>query len=152
MRAIVIALCTFACGGPASSFFPGGTDLSKAPETHYASWNSGFDTPVRLIIRDQTAWEEFWQTMHVNELPQPAVPGIDFTTRMVVAAAMGTRNSGGYSIRISSVSGGTAHVLATSPGTGCIVAGVITHPVDAAVIPRIEGTIRFEESAEVHDC
>jgi hypothetical protein len=152
MRALAVALCTTACGAP-GSVFVGGSDLAgQAPEAHYASFYSGFETPIRFVIRDQAAWETFWRTMHANEFPQPDVPAIDFTTRMVVAAAMGTRNSGGYSIRIASLSAGTARVVSTSPGSQCVVPGVITQPVDAAVAPRVEGTIRFEESSEVHDC
>ena len=154
MRWLAIALCAFACGG-SGDFFRDPSDLSLQPETHYSSYWSGFDQPARLVIRDQGTWATFWQRMHSSVTPQPAVPTVDFASRMVVAAAMGTRNSGGYSIVVASMSTGadaTANVVSTSPGTNCVVTGALTQPLDAAVVPRVEGTVKFVESTKVHDC
>ena len=74
---------------------------------------------------------------------------------MVLAAAMGNRNSGGFTIAIDRLSFGSevlVDVLATSPGRNCAVTASLTQPVDAVVVSRTDAPVRFQESATVHDC
>jgi PrcB C-terminal len=158
MRWIVIPLCALACGGPVLFDAAGAQQAGHpAPEAHYSAFYSGFEQPVRLVIRDQAAWEAFWRTMQAGRSPIAPAPAVDFGTRMVVAVAMGMRNSGGYSIRVDWVAPGssaelTAHVTSTSPGERCAVTAALTQPVDAAVVPRDDRDVAFEDHSETHDC
>lgn len=112
--------------------------------------------PSRVVIRDAPAWETFWQGIVANIAPRPAAPAIDFGRHLVFAAAMGQRPSGGYTIRIDSVfvSQGTVYavVRATSPGPACGVAAVLTAPVAAVLIDRVDGPVRFVERRETAGC
>ena len=107
------------------------------------------------MIRDAGAWAAFWNQLHLTESEVPALPAVDFNRQMVLAAAMGTRYSGGYSIAVEQVSFGSevlVEVLATSPGMGCVVTLALTQPVQAVVVSRSEAPVRFQESSTVHDC
>ena len=74
---------------------------------------------------------------------------------LVLVAAMGSRNSGGFAIRIDSVrvANGTARAWVTerSPGSSCVVTGAITEPTDAVVIPRV-AAVEWSERAQVVPC
>lgn len=117
---------------------------------------SAYNESSRLVIRDATAWEAFWGKVVANVSPAPSTPSIDFTRQMVLAAAMGQRSSGGYSIVIDSVftSGGTLYavVRSVSPGPNCGVAAVMTAPVVAVRLDRADGPVRFVEKEETQDC
>ena len=121
----------------------------------YAGY-SGLKEPARLVIRDAEAWASLWATVHEGMWPQPALPTIDFGTEMVVAAALGTRPTGGYAIRIAeatqTAAGLTVSVEAWSPGEECGVTAAITAPVDLVRLPRAEGPVAFEESSAVFEC
>ena len=122
------------------------------PLTHY----SGLTTAQRLVVRDEAAWRDAWAAIWRDATPAPPLPSIDFAREMVVVAALGERNSGGYGILIDSAaaSGGGLRVFVrtTSPGPRCFVTGALTQPVDAARLPRVDGPVEFVERAEVTDC
>ena len=88
--------------------------------------------------------------------PPPEAPEIDFANEMVVVAAMGTRPSGGYAIRIDRVArrGNTVWVEVTSsaPGSGCMTTASLTAPVDLVVTQRMTGKVVFVEKSEVRNC
>lgn len=70
----------------------------------------------RLVIRGSTEWETFWNDLHRHVTPIPALPVIDFGLQTVIAAAMGSRPSGGHSIRIEEVSEDDQRVFAIVVG------------------------------------
>jgi PrcB C-terminal len=126
-----------------------------APDQRYTASSSGFDQPARLVIRDAGAWAAFWNQLHLTESEVPALPAVDFNRQMVLAAAMGTQRTSGYSIDVEQVSFGSevlVDVLATSPGRNCVTLQHLTQPVQAVVVSRNEAPVRFQESATVHDC
>jgi hypothetical protein len=117
---------------------------------------SAHDEAARLVIRDAASWQAYWAKTVSNMSPAPPAPTVDFTRQMVLAAAMGQQRSGGFVIVIDSVyaSGGTTYavVRSVSPGSNCVVPGVLTAPVVAVRIDRAEGPVRFVKRAETRDC
>ncbi len=117
---------------------------------------SGHQDSSRVVISSPVAWANFWQRIVAGITPAPPAPAIDFGRSLVLAATMGERPSGGYAIRIDSVfvDRGTVYavVRSISPGPTCGVAAVITAPVVAVRIDRVDGPIRFVERAESLAC
>jgi len=108
------------------------------------------------VVRDSQAWSALWAQIVANHSPTPPVPSIDFSREMLIVAAMGTRNTGGYSIKVESVSGSStelvATVTATSPGRSCMTTQALTAPVDIVRVPRSELPVRFVEQRSVNEC
>lgn len=120
------------------------------------SQTSAHNEPARVVIRDTAAWERYWGRIVAQVAPTPPVPLVDFARQFVVAASMGQRSSGGYTIDVTAVyaRGGTVHVVvkSVSPGRTCGAAMVMTAPVVAVAIDRVEGEVRFIETSETTEC
>jgi len=117
---------------------------------------SGLRDPAQLVIRDAAAWDQLWQRIHATMTPVPELPSVDFGREMVVAAALGNRNSGGYDILFTGASedGASVRVELTesSPGTNCATTQALTQPVDLAIMPIREGTLEFVVTRRVKEC
>jgi len=117
---------------------------------------SGLNERTRTVLRSQEAWEEAWSGAFAPFSPTPAVPPLDFDSRMVVLAAMGGRSTGGFSIEITSVrrEGEDFHVEVREvrPGPRCFVTQAVTAPVHAVAVPRVGGTVHFVETEVTRDC
>jgi hypothetical protein len=129
------------------------TRLKTEPYTF--TYSSGFERSARLVIRDSAAWRMAWDTVHIRSSPMP-LPAVDFSKEMIVVAALGLRNAGGYSIYVDSASesasGIEVVIRSVSPGKTCGVTAALTQPVDIARLPRREGAVRFAERSEVSEC
>jgi protease stability complex PrcB-like protein len=117
---------------------------------------SGLADSVRTAIRDETTWRSYWEAMHRPFIPAPPVPDIDFTREMVLLAALGTRPSGGFSLHIDGVvqfpSRLSVSVTRTVVGPGCVVAAVVTQPVDVVRVPVTSAPVVFAEQIVAADC
>lgn len=117
---------------------------------------SAHNEPARVVIRNAAEWQQYWARIVAQVAPTPPVPPVDFTRELVVAASMGQRSSGGYTIDVTAVyaRGGTVHVVvkSVSPGSNCGVGMVMTAPVVAVAIGRVEGEVRFVEVSETTEC
>ncbi len=111
---------------------------------------------ARVVIRDAAEWGRYWAGIVDQISPTPPVPAVDFARQFVVAASMGQRSSGGYTIDVTAVyqRGGAVHVVvkSVSPGSSCGAAMVMTAPVVAVAIDRVDGEVRFIETSETTDC
>ena len=69
---------------------------------------------------------------------------------------MGSRSTGGYSIRVEEVRAYadhvTVHVVETSPSRRCITTQAYSSPAEAVKIPRTSLEIRFRTTQRVHEC
>jgi len=120
---------------------------------------TGYHDPARLVIRDAGAWASAWSTLvqpqgaSASGSPPPAV---DFSTDMVVLAAMGERTTGGYVIQLTAAAATPEQVYVsvtqTDPGSSCIVTLALTQPVALARLQRFDGPVTFVESQATHDC
>ncbi len=104
------------------------------------------ETAKRVVVKDQKGWEEVWGIMNGRMMPKPEVPKIDFDRQMVVAAFMGSRNSGGFSVKITGIESNgklTVKVKESSPAKGMAGAAVITQPYHAVVVPKSDKPVEF---------
>ena len=135
---------------------------SEAPEVSFeeiegaASSMSGISERQRLVIDDVESWATFWARLHANISPEPPPPIVDFENRVVVAAAMGQRATGGYAIRIEEITrvGDDLRVVVveTAPGPTCLTTQSFSAPATAVSVPRPAKHVDFAEEAETRDC
>lgn len=130
--------------------------IQQEPVELVREYYSGVGSRQRAVIRDGVTWAGFFSEVMRTRQPQPPVPGVDFGEDMVIAAAMGTRPSGGHAIRIDGVyeSDGDLYVVVrqVSPGPGCLTTAALTAPVVAVRTPRHTGAVRFVEREETLTC
>jgi len=117
---------------------------------------SGVSAPENLVIRDAAAWSALWQSIHATTDPTPALPEVDFGQEMIVAAALGTRNTGGYNVLLTQATedseGVEIQVLETSPGANCLTTQALTQPIDLGRVARRDGPVRFLATQHVQRC
>lgn len=146
------------CGSSNPAGIPPGATLVPSAEidTLVDESYSGVTEPRREVFRSDSAWGDFWETVHQTRSPRPEVPEIEFGRQMVIAVAMGQRPTGGYAIDIEAMyrDDGTLHVLVleTSPGPSCGTTQALTQPVLAVAVAAAEGKVAFHEDSAVTDC
>ena len=117
---------------------------------------SGFTQPMTSVIRDDAAWQAFWRTLYSGQSPAPPLPAVDFSSEMVVAAAMGTQPTSGYDIIVQSANESgdvvTIETRELRPGPKCATLTVLTSPVDLARVPRRTGSVTFHSTEGINNC
>jgi|GEM_PF-968290 len=90
--------------------------------------HGGGESVDGAVIRDQEAFHAAWKARRGRGLP----PRVDFSKHMVLLVDMGRKNSGGYSVKITSVEMDRGKVVATvehtSPGPDDMVTMALTSP------------------------
>jgi hypothetical protein len=138
------AATTPASAPPAPSFVAA---QPSSPVTRlYSGRHSAYEAAAEVVVRDAAAWQATWARLRRGPAAESA-PAVDFARDMIVVVALGERPSGGYAVRIDSVSAGSpgpvVHYTATEPGEGCMSTQALTAPVDAVQVPRVAGPARF---------
>ncbi|QDV06535.1 hypothetical protein Poly30_20450 [Planctomycetes bacterium Poly30] len=64
---------------------------------------SGITAAGLHVVRDQASLDALWKKHMRLQLPTPPAPEIDFEDSMVVAAFVGQKPTGGYSVRIEEI-------------------------------------------------
>ena len=154
---LLLTLALAVCSSPSSPDEQSPVTLTRlGVEGASYAYYSGVRDAQRLVIRDQATWQQTWSAIWSRNSPVPALPAIEFDREMVIVAALGERNSGGFSILIDrvteSTTGLTVNVRSVSPGNGCITTQALTQPVDIARVTRRDGMVTFTESATVQNC
>jgi Tfp pilus assembly protein FimT len=161
--AAILALLSSACSTP-SEIATERTNTGAPPvgstlpvtrlraEPYSFAYYSAMKDSVRLTVRDAGEWQQAWSAVgHGTPLPQ-----VDFGQEMVIVAALGQRNSGGYSIYVDSAYQRDGHVEVVvrkvSPGAQCGTTAALTEPVDIARLPASTQPVRFRERSLVHNC
>lgn len=97
----------------------------------------------QVLISDEDAWKTLWENTHANKSPMPPLPKVDWNNYRLVAAFMGQRPSGGYTVSIENVEikGKYAEltVVHGKPGASCFVPMVLSQPY---TIAKIKGKFR----------
>lgn len=116
----------------------------------------GLEQPATLTVRDRDTWQSIWIQIHRRGSTVPSLPEIDFSTDMVVVAALGAQPSSGYGVTITGASetNGVVTVEAdsSSPGRNCVTLTVITYPTDIVRMPRRSGAVQFQITPRVIAC
>lgn len=166
--AIALTVALGACAGADPASPPGDGNPPGDPgktitvvrlrsEPYSFAYYSGLSVSDRIVVRDTETWQTVWNKVWQNVVDAPPLPTVDFSSEMILVAALGTRNSGGYGILIDGATeaaddGIDVIVRSISPGTSCARTAALTQPVDIARLPRRGGKIEFTERAEVTSC
>jgi len=117
---------------------------------------SGIRDARRLVITDEAAWRELWGEFQGTEVPLPPAPEIDFSTRMVIVATLGSRPDGGYSVSVPEVArdGEVLYVVVEEgiAGIECVTTDQVTTPAVAVTVARAGGEVRFVEREVAYPC
>jgi len=134
----------------------GSIQLTVEERASVQAWWSGYEEPQRTVIRDAAAWAEAWERIHSHQSDPPPLAPVDFSSSVVVLAAMGQRNTGGYRTAIESVHehDGVLYVsvLEEAPGRGCNLIQVLTAPVHAVEVPSRSREARFQVRERTRGC
>jgi len=126
-------------------------DTEVSIQNRWSGSYCGVRTAGERVIRDADAWKSLWGQVGRIRKPAPAPPEVDFSKQVALAVFMGQRNSGGYSIRITSVRDTDQEVVVqvkrTSPPPGAMVTMALTQPYDIVTIARSGKPIKFETAA-----
>ena len=158
--ATAVMLISAGCANVELSTSPSGAAVPFVrlrSEPYSYTYYSGFTESARLVVRDAAHWSTVWAQIHATVSPLPARPEVDFSREMIIVAAMGGRNSGGFGILIDDATaigldGVAVTVRSIAPGSRCLVTGALTAPVDVARLPRRTGVVQFTERTQVRDC
>jgi hypothetical protein len=156
--ALAVVLGVGACSDSAS---PPGEPGASIPVVRLRSdpspfsFYSGLDKPDRIVIRDPVTWQIVWKKVWLGDSEVPAAPTVDFSSEMIVVAALGARSTGGYAILIDRANevanGGIRVTIRSISPLNCLVTEAFTQPVDIARLP-IREKVEFTERSEVHQC
>jgi hypothetical protein len=112
--------------------------------------------PVRCVVRRAEDWSALWSAMLRPVSPAPPPPEVDFRSRMVLVAAMGSQSTTGYGIGIVGMrraAGGLVVTVLRYTPSGCEVGMAETEPVHAVSVPRTDAPVRFVETVSYgSDC
>lgn len=159
---ILASVFALGCSGPLASV-PREAPADATPVTlepvtgsQYFRFNSGISTRERIVVRTQESWQLLWPQLVGSLRPLPPVPEVDFATKTVIVATMGTRSHGGYVITVDEVrqAHGDAWITVTekAPGSLCGTTAAITAPIAAVVVPRFDGNAVFIERSTTVNC
>ena len=101
---------------------------------------SGIKEAKQEVIRDAAAWERFRKQHSISEQSAERIPPVDFSKEMIVAATMGTKRTGGYTIEIVRVEPTEKSlkifVKRTSPPPGALTIQALTAPFHFVAAPK----------------
>ena len=103
--------------------------------------HSPITDPFVAVVRDEVTFAELAKLE-----PSVAKLAVDFKTNVVVAAFLGQRNTGGYSIEITPAATGEIQVRENVPGKDVMVPQMITAPFKIVLL-TVEGTSPVRISA-----
>ncbi len=110
--------------------------------------DSGIDDKTEFVIRSDSEWKTFWTKHKSRQLPVPAAPKIDFKKDMVIAVIAGSKPSGGYGAKITSIEKTDKELLVdatlTKPRPGGISAQMMTQPFDIVKCLTAPGALKIE--------
>lgn len=108
-------------------------------ETLVGGSYSGFTRPTQLLVGDAATLRSAWQQYGARMVPAPELPPVDFSRESVVVVALGERNTGGYSFRVTGVRREDSKLVVTvatsQPGPGDMVTMAFTQPFHIIKIP-----------------
>ena len=92
----------------------------------------GIEESVNIIVTSKEEWENLWRKVYKTTFPVPQLPDVDFSRETVLAAFMGTRSTGGFSIeiiRVTEYRGQFKAITKTiSPAPGEMVSMALSQP------------------------
>ncbi|HET7922089.1 MAG TPA: protease complex subunit PrcB family protein [Gammaproteobacteria bacterium] len=88
-------------------------------------------------------FQTWWNKAYSSYSEVPALPQVDFSKNMVIAAFMGEKSHGGYTIRIHDIEltpdAYNVDIRITIPGNKCRASQAIIQPFEFVVVPNNNG-------------
>eukprot|EP00567_Pseudictyota_dubia_P003248 CAMPEP_0197456982 /NCGR_PEP_ID=MMETSP1175-20131217/44847_1 /TAXON_ID=1003142 /ORGANISM="Triceratium dubium, Strain CCMP147" /LENGTH=207 /DNA_ID=CAMNT_0042991225 /DNA_START=41 /DNA_END=664 /DNA_ORIENTATION=- len=114
---------------------------------------SAIEDALAETYRTRRDFEAFWGRHGSNSVPPPDVPDVDFASQMVAVVFMGTQNSGGYSVEITSVDDEgdgklVVNYMTTVPPPGAMVTMALTQPYHIVRLDASDKNVVFVGSAK----
>ena len=120
-----------------------GNALAPMPFTTISqSGQSGVEEARQVVVRTPAEWKALWQ----EHSPSQPAPAVDFTKSMVIGVFLGSRNTAGYRVTITSIERNDTAVVRyreERPAARDILAQVITFPHHLVRVDRIAGEVKF---------
>jgi hypothetical protein len=107
---------------------------------------SGLIEAKNYSIFNNNDWQLFWYQLKINQLAAPSAPQVDFSEEMVIAVAMGEKNSGGYKIEIEKITTTdkiNVYLKETTPDPAGITTQALTQPYIIVKIPLTTKEINY---------
>jgi len=130
---------------------------SPLPESVFSELQSGINTDNNTYTKKQSKiivnQLDYDEELSVYTGDKPEI--IDFSKGKVLLVDMGERNTGGYSIKVTSVDVNENDVVAnvnlTKPGQDCLVTAVFTNPYQFVFIPTRKEVL-ITERVTLEEC
>ncbi len=105
------------------------------------------------IVKSAGEWADLWNDMFPNQM---ILSAINFNEKMLIAVFQGQKNTGGYSIEITSMKEFDdyieVNVKEISPGEGCLVTEALSSPYHIVEVKKTNKEIRFNIRQETTEC
>ena len=126
--------------------------LDDAARVYYDN-GIGFADTLRNVVKDTSAFRQFWKRATQGQPSPPPLPTVDFSKDMVVVVA-GGRMKPGDAIRVDSVgTRGTLMVLVVRTTVACTPFPSDAFPFEMVKVARTDGQVRFtEHRLRASDC
>ena len=115
----------------------------------------GYTKPADIVIENQTAWSNVWDTAFCSQAQCPPLPDVNFTSRTVIAAFYGYGAQTNYGIAIDEVTRTTStlnvHVIALAGGN-CAGLLMIIYPAYIIDIPKTDLKVSFSTQTIPSNC
>lgn len=114
-----------------------------------SAWSSG---PARRVVRNQTEWEQ----LYLEVTGSAGAPGISFTDRSIIFAAMGSRQTTGHDLVFDEIWKDGDHLFVIyreiSPGPGCSTQPGPTSPVAAVLTIKDYSVVTYIINQVIENC
>lgn len=109
-----------------------------------------------LVIKNREEWEKLWEALNQNVAEKPALPEVDFNTRMIVAIFAGDKPNPGYDIAVLETftvgkKGMRITYQVTKPGGACVYPAVISQPYHIIETDKVKH-VSFTFFQDVKEC
>ncbi len=103
----------------------------------------GLPESGQYVIRDSETWKNIWLRVRDSEIPI-----VDFEKKMVLAAFLGVRSTGGYSVKIEGIGKRKNKIVVAvreaKPPKNAMVIQAITSPYHIKVVDRSALPVEFK--------
>jgi len=143
--------------GPANGALPSQAPSTSVPFDILVEGDSAGDYPHdSLHIQSDAEWQKFWREVHDGLPSMPPILPVNFRTSDVVAVVEGRQTTGGYGLRINSIStsaaGTVVDVQETVPTITCAVTQSPSNRYFLVRTDKLTEPVSFRLTTEHREC
>ena len=118
--------------------------------------NSTYKKAQNIIITTQQEMDLAWGEMFAAYSRKPPIPMMDFETKQFLLVTMGEQASGGYSIKVKSITKTNNKTTVTienaKPGKACNTTSALIYPFQLIEMPKIIEKLDFVSISKINEC